>query len=171
MRKFTGIAIAASALVLVSGCDRYQRHDQAKTTDTAAIEKQIKDIEAQWNKDYNARNIDALAAQYSADAAVANPGVALASDSASRSEAIAQFVADPNFKLDFASDRVLVAKSGELASSRGHFTMQSTDPVSKKPRTESGSYLTVWQKQADGGWKAVEDFVTPGAAPATATTG
>ena len=97
--------------------------------------------------------------------------MALASDSASRRAAIAQFVADSNFSLDFASDRVLVAKSGELASSRGHFTMQSTDPATKKPRTETGSYLTVWQKQADGGWKAVEDFVTPGAAPATATTG
>ena len=30
---------------------------------------------------------------------------------------------DPNFALTFASDRVLVAGSGDLASSRGHYTL------------------------------------------------
>jgi ketosteroid isomerase-like protein len=44
--------------------------------------------------------------------------------------------------------------------------MPMTDPVTRKPAAGSGSYLTVWKKQADGGWKAVEDFVTPG--PGTA---
>jgi ketosteroid isomerase-like protein len=42
--------------------------------------------------------------------------------------------------------------------------MASTDSATGKPRTEGGNYLTVWQKQKDGSWKAVEDFVTPGAA-------
>jgi ketosteroid isomerase-like protein len=40
--------------------------------------------------------------------------------------------------------------------------MTMTDPATKKPATSKGSYLTVWQKQTDGAWKAVEDFVTPG---------
>jgi ketosteroid isomerase-like protein len=40
--------------------------------------------------------------------------------------------------------------------------MTMTDPATRKPPAGSGSYLTVWKKQADGGWKAVEDFVTPG---------
>ena len=43
-----------------------------------------------------------------------------------------------------------------------------TDPATKKPLESTGSYLTVWQKQADGSWKAVEDFITPGPAPAGA---
>ena len=70
-------------------------------------------------------------------------------------------------KVDFATDRVIVAKSGELASSRGHYTMTYTDPGTKKPKTESGSYLTVYRKAADGSWQAVEDFITPGAQTAT----
>jgi ketosteroid isomerase-like protein len=167
MRKVTGIAIAASALVLLSGCHRYERH-HGHHADTAAIEKQIKDIETQWNADYNSHNVDAIAGHYAADAALANPGAALATDSASRHAGIAQFVADPSLKLDFASDRVLVAKSGDIASTRGHYTVETTDPATKKPKTETGSYLTVWQKQADGSWKAVEDFVTPGPAAAAA---
>ncbi|MEO6113441.1 MAG: nuclear transport factor 2 family protein [Sphingomicrobium sp.] len=160
MNKILRAGLLLSVIAL-AGCDRAETGSAA--VDTAAIEQQIKGIEAQWNKEYNARDIDALAGQYSADAAMANPGMALASDSASRREGIIQFVADPNLKIEFASDRVLVAKSGELASSRGHYSMQTTDPATKKPRTDSGSYLTVWQKQADGSWKAVEDFVVPGA--------
>jgi len=165
MRKVTGIAIAASALVLLSGCDRAERADnaQAQITDTAAVEQQLRDIETRWMGDYNARNVDALAAYYADDAALANPGAALATDATSRRAGITQVVADPSLKHEFAADRVQVAKSGELAYSRGHFTMQTTDPATKKPKTETGTYLTVWRKQADGSWKAVEDAVIPGA--------
>ena len=43
--------------------------------------------------------------------------------------------------------------------------MTYTDPGTGKAASGTGSYLTVWKKQADGSWKAVEDFVTQG--PAT----
>lgn len=169
MRKVTRIAIAASALMLLSGCGKAAKESNGPAA-TAAAEKQIRDIETQWNADYAAHNVDALAGHYADDAALANPGAALATDAAALRAGLAQFVADPSLKLTFASDRVLVAKSGELASSRGHYTMQTTDPATKKPKTETGTYLTVWQKQADGGWKAIEDAVIPGpsatAAPA-----
>jgi ketosteroid isomerase-like protein len=74
----------------------------------------------------------------------------------------ATFAADPVLKVEFASDRIQVAASGDLAYTRGHYTMTMTDPATRKPAAGSGSYLTVWKKQPDGGWKAVEDFVTPG---------
>lgn len=172
MRKIAGIALAASALVLLSGCDKAQRHDQAQTADAAAIEKQIRAVETQWQADYAAHNADALAGHYAKDAALINPGAALATDAAARRAALGQIVADPNLNLTFASDRVLVAKSGELATSRGHYTMRMTDPATKQAKTESGTYVTIYRKQADGSWKAVEDAVIPGApvaAPATAT--
>ncbi len=83
---------------------------------------------------------------------------------------IAKFAGDPSLKMEFASDSVRVAKSGELATTRGHFSTQVTDPTTKKVKTETGSYLTVWKKQEDGAWKAVEDFVTPGVPPAETAT-
>ena len=43
-----------------------------------------------------------------------------------------------------------------------------TDPTTKQPKTENGSYLTVYRKAADGSWKAAEDFTTPGPAAAPA---
>lgn len=175
MKHVTGIAITASALVMLSGCHRWGHHDGrhfGHRADTAAIEKQIRAVETQWQADYAAHNADALAGHYADDAALINPGAAPATDAAARRAALGQIVADPNLKLEFASDRVLVARSGELATSRGHYTMQMTDPATKKAKTENGTYVTVYRKQDDGSWKAVEDAVipsAPAAAPAPAS--
>jgi ketosteroid isomerase-like protein len=46
--------------------------------------------------------------------------------------------------------------------------MTMTDKATNKPAESRGSYLTVYKKQADSSWKAVEDFITPGPAPAAA---
>jgi len=155
--------LALGALML-TGCSK----PAESKVDTAAIEKQIRDIETQWNKDYDSKNVEALAGHYADDAALANPGSALATDSATRRQGISDFVADPAMKIRFSSDRIEVASSGELVSSRGHYTITYTDPNTKKPVDGTGSYLTVYKKQDDGSWKAVEDFVTPGPAPAAA---
>lgn len=166
MGNVTRIALAASALMVLSGCD--QAPPKPPATDAAAVEKELRGIETQWNADYNKRDVDAVMGHYAEDAALANPGMALAAASESRRAAITQFLADPNLEISFASDRVQVAKSGDLAYTRGHYTMQGTDPATKQPRTDTGNYLTVWQKQTDGSWKAVEDFVVPGGSAAAA---
>jgi ketosteroid isomerase-like protein len=67
-------------------------------------------------------------------------------------------------KIEFAADRVQVAEAGDMAYSRGHYTLQMTDKATNKPSISHGSYLTVYKKEADGSWKAVEDFITPGPA-------
>lgn len=159
MRIAITLAVAASALVLTS-CSKATE----SKVDTASIEKQIRDLETQWGKDYDSKDAEGLAGHYADDAAIANPGAPLATDTATRREAISGFVSDPALDMKFESDRIEVAGSGDLASSRGHYTMTYTDPATKKPKTENGNYLTVYKKQADGSWKALEDFVTPGAA-------
>ncbi len=165
MKNLAKMAIAASSLLMLPACDK-AGHKQASTTDTAAVEKMLKDNETRWNGLYKARDAAGLASVYAADAALANPGAPLVEGGPAIRTAVEQFVTDPNLDVQFASDRVQVAKSGDLAYTRGHFTMRSTDPATKQPRTDTGNYLTVWQKQADGSWKAVEDFVVPGAPPA-----
>ena len=46
-----------------------------------------------------------------------------------------------------------------------HFSEKYQDPKSKKIDSDSGTYITVFKKQADGSWKAVEDIAA--ADPAT----
>jgi ketosteroid isomerase-like protein len=169
MRKAISLGLAAAATLALAACDHdgWKRHHRA---DTAKIAADIKAQEAQWEKDYTARNVDALAAHYASDAALGSPGAALATDDAARRKELQAMTADPNMKISFASDRVQVARSGDLAYSRGHYTLQMTDLATKQPATTTGSYVTVWYKQADDSWKAVEDFIIPGpaAAPAAA---
>ena len=77
---------------------------------------------------------------------------------------------DANFDVSFSSDKI--ETSGDLAYSRGRFTEKHSD-AANKPVSTSGSYITVYKKQADGSWKVVEDFTAaePAAAPAAAAPG
>jgi ketosteroid isomerase-like protein len=49
------------------------------------------------------------------------------------------------------------SKGGDLVYSLGTYTMTLTNPKTKKPATDKGKYLTIYQKQADGNWKARVD--------------
>src|SRR5438552_9616924 len=124
MTRFS-LMIAATGALVLAGChhDGWRGHHEA---DTAKIAEDIKAKEAQWQKEYMAKNMDALAAEYESDAALAGPGDPLATSEAERRKSIQGLTSDPNLQLSFASDRILVAKSGELASSRGHYTLTMT---------------------------------------------
>jgi ketosteroid isomerase-like protein len=162
MQKAIFLTAAVVAALSASGCTK----STPASADPAKIEASIRAQEAQWQKDYAARDVDALAGHYSDDAALGGPGDPLATTDADRRKALQNLVSDPNMKLTFAADRVQVAQSGDYAYSRGHYSMTMTDKVTSKPATSEGSYLTVYKRQPDGVWKAVEDFVTPGPAPA-----
>lgn len=161
MRRILGALGAAAA---VAGCQQ-----GAQPADAGQIEAQLTEAETKWNHAYAKRDAAALADMYADDAALANPDADLVSGKTAISEAVKGFASDPNLAVEFRSDRVQVAASGDLAYTRGRYTMTMTDPKTKGPYTSKGNYLTVWQKQADGSWKAVEDFVTTGAPPTVAT--
>jgi uncharacterized protein (TIGR02246 family) len=160
MRASTALILALAAGLV--GCNS----SASPKVDTAKEEAAIRATEKGWMEAYNKHDANALAGQYDDDGAIANPGVAVATHASARRAMVDAAAADPALKVDFASDRITVANSGELAASRGHYTMTFTDPETKKPKTESGSYLTVYRKAGDGSWKALEDVITPGPAPA-----
>ena len=164
MRKAILMTAAVLAALGASGCTK----NAQAPADPAKIEQSIRAQEAQWEKDYAARDVNALAGHYADDAALGGPGDPLATSDADRRKVLQALVSDPNLKLTFAADRVQVAQSGDYAYSRGHYSMTMTDKATKKPTSGDGTYLTVYKKQQDGSWKAVEDFITPGPAPAAA---
>lgn len=149
---------AMVAVLALAGCDQ----QQPAQTDTSAIQRQLQINEARWNKAYEDGDAEALAGMYADDAALANPGEQLVRGKEAIRKATATFATDPNLKVAFAANRIQVAQAGDLAYSRGNYTMTMTNPETRNPETSTGHYLTVWQKQSDGSWKAVEDFITPG---------
>lgn len=147
------VLFGSTALALaVSGCQK-----QATAADPDAVKNAIKADEKKWNEEFKAKDTEKLVGHYSDDAYFVAPGVN--ADGLTRiRKAYADAMTDPAFTLNFASDKIDVSASADMAYARGHFSEKYTDPKTSKVMTGSGTYVTVYKKQQDGSWKAVEDF-------------
>jgi uncharacterized protein (TIGR02246 family) len=150
------LAMTATGLAL-SACQ--QSAGRGGKADPAAAKKAVAAVEKKWNDQFQAKpaDLEALLGFYADDAFFIAPGIKGANGSTEIRQAYANGLADPNFAINFASDKIDVASSGDLAYSRGHFTEKFTDPKTQQVMTTSGSFLTVFKKQQDGSWKAEED--------------
>jgi uncharacterized protein (TIGR02246 family) len=143
---------AAALAVLVGGCQK-----QA-SVDPEAIKTAIKADEKTWNDQFKSKDAEGLVGHYADDAYFVAPGLKPADGSTAIRKVYADAVSDANFNVSFANDKIDVAASGDLAYARGHFSEKYTDAKTGQVMTGSGSYVTVYKKQQDGSWKAVEDF-------------
>ena len=127
--------------------------------DTRAADVQaVKDVEAAAFKELNAKDADKFASYFAEDASGLYPGTEILNGKAAIKAAMAPYLADPNFSLTFESTRAVASKGGDMVYSQGTYTMTMSNPKNKKKTiTDKGKYLTVYMKQADGGWKAVAD--------------
>jgi uncharacterized protein (TIGR02246 family) len=160
---------AAAFALALGGCTA--KTGGAGATDVSAVQTALKADEKKWNDQFKDKNLEGLVSHYAADAYFIAPGVKAANGSTEIRKAYADGLNDTNFDISFASDKVDVASSGDFAYTRGHFTEKYTDPKTGQVMSNSGSYLTVFKKQADGSWKAVEDFAAaePGSEKPVAT--
>lgn len=156
-----GWVIACIALsAVLSGCA-----DSAADTRDADVSA-IKDTEAVWVKDAATKDVEKWVAHYTDDASVLLPDMPILTGKEAIRGGMKPMMSDPNFAVAFGATRLEVAKSGELAYTQGVYSMTTSNPKSKAPTTEKGKYLTVYKKQADGSWKAVEDTFMSDAPPA-----
>lgn len=152
-----GFAVAgvAALAITLGGCEKYATNAAVSVDDVKAA---IKADETKWNQQFKARDAEGLVAHYADDAYFVVPGVKPANGSTEIRKVYADALSDQNFTISFASDKIDVASSGDLAYARGRLTEKYTDPKTQRVMTASGSYITVYKKQGDGSWKAVEDF-------------
>lgn len=155
MRKTWQFVTGGFLLLLLAGCNTTP---PAPAVDLAAEEAKIRDAEATDMKSWAAKDVDKILAFYADDATLMTPGVPAMKGKDAMRSMLKTMVADPNLKLEFGAQRVEVAKSGDVAFSQGTYTLVVTDPKTKKPITDKGSYVTGYKKQADGSWKAVSDI-------------
>ena len=152
MNRWTAFAVVG--FMLLAGC----APTPAPVVDTRdADAKAIKDDEAAWNKDWADKNLDKVLSHYADDASLEISDTPLLKKDGMRM-ALQQVLADPNWSISFSNDVVDVSKAGDLAYVQGHYTLTASDQKTKKKVTEKGKYVTVYKKQADGSWKAVQDI-------------
>jgi uncharacterized protein (TIGR02246 family) len=126
--------------------------------DISTEKAKIRDLETAWSKDAAAKDLDKSVANYADDAILMMPGSPAAKTKDAVRASWKGMLADPNLKISFAPERIEISASGDLATTQGSYTMTVTNPKTKKPVEDKGSYLTVYKKQADGNWKAIEDM-------------
>ena len=164
----TRLLIAVVLTVGVASCDNLGPSKPDKTN-VAGVKQALAGVEAGWNEAFHAKNLDAIVEPYASDAVFVLPGLPAQVGTSAIRNTYVEALKDPNFDLTLTSDTMEVARSGELAFSQGQFTMKGTDPKTKQPTTTmTGPYLTVFKKQTDGSWKAIQDWVaaSPPSAPA-----
>lgn len=160
-------ALAAALCLGGAACDRSGTGGNSAAGNGAAsagsAADDVKQVERDMLAAWKAKDAAKVASYYADDAVVAVPGAPLDKGHEAILKSTTASLKDPAFSLDFSNEDTRVA--GDLAYTRGTFRVSFTNPQ-KKPQSQSGNYLTVFARQADGGWKAVEDFATEGPAAA-----
>ncbi len=151
----------AAAMALALGACEQQAAPEAKP-DPAAAASAVEQVEQEMLAAFQAKDAAKLTSHYAPDGVLATPGRPVIKGNEAIGKANAEDLADPNFKLSFANEKTEVAASGDLAYTIGNFNVTYTNSQTKQPESGTGSYVTVFKKQADGSWKAAADFVVPG---------
>ena len=153
-QKWMLAAVACSALV--AGCAKTA--PVAPAIDVAAEAQAVRDRSAAWLKLAHAKDAAGIANDIrSADSVTLDDGKILKGTAALQADLEAGYAADPNGTLDWTTNDVKVAASGDLAYELGAFTYDP-DGADAKPAV-AGEYVTVWSK-VDGTWRAVVDAGT-----------
>ena len=137
---------------------------EARDADARAIRRS----EAEWARAWAAKNVEQVVNHYADDALVELADMPIVSGKdAIRAGAKLAF-ADRNFALSFALAQVEVSRSGDLAYTRGAYTVTLTGAATSRPATAKGKYIVVYRKQQDGRWVAIHDINNRDAPPASA---
>jgi uncharacterized protein (TIGR02246 family) len=178
MAKSMLVATALASALTLSACGPGSEAstNSANSVNSAAADNSapadaIRAQEARSMQDWASRDAERIISVYTPDATVMTPGGPRMTGLDQIRSGIGALARDPNLQTQFAADKVEVAASGDLAYTRGTYSMRSTDPQTQRPRTETGNYLSIWRRQADGSWKIVEDIISPAPVASTPADG
>src|SRR5262245_37773413 len=159
-RLFIVLLILGS--VTFTGCNQSSNVSAPPTVDAREADaKVIKDGETAWNKDWATKDAERILSHYADNGSLEVAGMPIMTGKEAIRGGIKILLSDPNLSLTFDAVQIEVAKSGELAYTRGVYTFINTDPKTNQRVTEKGKYITVYKKQADGSWKAIQDMNSP----------
>jgi uncharacterized protein (TIGR02246 family) len=148
----------SSAAVLLLAVSFLSAHEPA-AVDLEAAKRAIRIADLEMAKAVSDRNLEKF------NTLVADDAVFFGRDVARGREAVAKawlpLFTDPSMFLKWQPDEVHVSASGDLGYSIGTYDRMSKDP-SGRPTSATGTYVSIWRKQADGRWRAVLDIGTPG---------
>lgn len=149
--KTSSTLVALVMLAALAACRTAPVPDQAR--DEAAIRA----ADARWLAAAQARDLEGSLSYWADDAILMVSGA----PAMAGKEAIRRYVAGafaiPDFSISWATDRVWVAKAGDIAYANGTTRISMTLPDGKRVVRHDNA-VTVWRKEPDGSWKCVLDI-------------
>jgi uncharacterized protein (TIGR02246 family) len=127
---------------------------EARSADALAI----RESEAQWARAWAAKDLDRIVSHYADDAFVELSGVPIMSGKKAIRASISKAFTDLNFALSFAPVQVEVSRSGDLAYTRGTYTVTRTDSATNRLLTAIGKHIIIYRKDRAGRWLAIHDI-------------
>jgi uncharacterized protein (TIGR02246 family) len=150
---------ALIATVTVAACSPSQQHD------AAADEAALTSFAANWEKAYNEKDADALAALYTEDGQLLPPGADMVNGRSAIKDYWANDIATGNVSLAIMADATGVG--GDWAWRSGSWRATGMDGSS----AGTGKYIEVWRRTTDG-WQLHRDiWNVDQAAPAPSAEG
>ena len=140
-------------IIALTGCQQAPTGPQPLTD---ADREQHAALEETFRQAFLAGDADAVAALYSEDAILSPPGSEMVQGKENIQEWLSTF-----FKMakitEFTFTTVALSGENDLAYAAGIFNMKIVFQGSDTPVSDTGKYLDVRRKQADGSWKYVAD--------------
>jgi uncharacterized protein (TIGR02246 family) len=148
-------ALLAAALLVaaaVQGC----AHPAAPKDTRAEDEATIRAYSKAFNDAVRSRDVDKSLSFYTDDALGFGDQDPLTKSKEAMRQGMQDGYAYPGWTIDWKTDTVFVARSGDLAYEYGRYKFTSTEKDGKSS-TRTGNYLLVWKKQTGGDWKIAVD--------------
>jgi len=145
LRVLIGIVLVAS----VSGCSPSVNVEQERTALMAA--------DREWSQ--LTTQPDKFVGFFADGGSIYPPGMPKITGGEAIKKAYTEMTQAPGFALSWTPTSAEVAASGDIGYTTG--TYQSSMGGVK----ETGKYVTVWRKQAGGGWKVTDDIFNPNEMP------
>jgi len=155
------LAVWLAAGVAMAGCGSSSAPG-GEAAPTSKIFDTIKADEVHWNADWKSGDAAKVASHYDAAAKVMLPGAQVVDGLPAIENAVQKDMDTPGFALTFSSDKIFIARSGDLAVARGVYTQTTTNPSNQAVESQSGTFVTVYRPGSDGAWKAQWGILTPG---------
>ena len=141
---FRMLVCCVALLGLTSGCAKQTIPDTR-----AEDESLIREVEIEQSKAMAAKDLDHMVSFYADDASLLDANTPIATGKDAIREIWKAVFAGPGFGVSSETLKVEVSRSGDLAYTRGTYTMTAND-AKGNPVTDKGKYVGVYKKQPDG---------------------
>lgn len=160
-RRFVGVLCSAA---VVAACS-----PTAGSPDPAAVTASLIAADQAFAAATAARRLEGWMEAFDSTAIQMEPDVPFTPGLPAIRAAMAPVFADTTWHLTWQPALAFASQAGDLGYTLGTWRSTRTDAAGAE-HIATGKYMTIWRRQADGGWKVVFDGGNPDTAPIVTTS-